>query len=57
MFPDMKFPQTFPDSEFPDTAWNGEDLLSDSSQHETENFRSSVNGVWVRLMMSIQEQK
>jgi hypothetical protein len=57
MFPDMKFPQTFPDSEFPDTAWNGEDLLSDSSQHETENFRSSVNGVWVRLMTSIQEQK
>jgi organic hydroperoxide reductase OsmC/OhrA len=27
MFPDTKFPQTFPDSKFQDTAQNREDLL------------------------------
>ena len=30
MFPDTKFPQTFADSTFPDTARNPDDLLSES---------------------------
>ena len=45
MFPDTKFPQTFPYSKIPDTARKGAVTLSNLSQNLSRNVKNNISGL------------